>query len=61
MTREELARLLEHFATTAISVSMVPEWTADEKYKIILDSIDTVTDTVMFCTDKSRFITPSIN
>jgi len=61
MTREDLAKLLEQFATVAISVSMVPEWTADEKYKIILDSLDTVTDTVMFCTDRTRLTNPSQN
>lgn len=61
MTREDLSKLLEHFATTAISVSLVPEWTVTEKEKIILDSIDIVTDTVMFCTDRTRFTTPSTN
>lgn len=61
MTREDLSRLLEQFATVAISVSMVPEWTVDEKYKIILDSLDTVTDTVMFCTDRTRLTNPSHN
>lgn len=61
MTREELARLLEHFATCAISVSMVPEWTAKEKYAIILNSLDTVVDTVMICTDRNRITTPSAN
>ena len=61
MTREDLSKLLEHFATTAISVSMVPEWTADEKYEMIMDSLDIVTDTVMFCTDRNRLTTPSSN
>lgn len=61
MKREDLAQLLEQFATVAISVSMVPEWTADEKYKIIRDSLDTVTDTVMFCTDRTKLTTPSHN
>ena len=59
MTREDLAKLLEHFATVAISVSMVPEWTPDEKYEIIRDSLDTVTDTVMICTKRNT--SPSIN
>lgn len=61
MTREDLAKLLEHFATCAISVSIVPEWTPDEKYEIIRDSLDTVVDTVMFCTDRNRLTTPSHN
>ena len=61
MTREELASLLEKFATAAISVSMVPQWTTDEKYDIIRNSLDTVVDTVMFCTDRNRLTTPSIN
>ena len=61
MTREDLTQLLEHFATVAISVSLVPEWTVTKKEKIILDSIDTVADTVMFCTDRNRLTTPSSN
>ena len=61
MTREDLAKLLEHFATAAISVSMVPQWTTDEKYDIIRNSLDTVVDTVMFCTDRTRLTNPSIN
>ena len=61
MTREDLADLLEKFATTTISVSMVPHWTTDEKYEIISNSLDTVVDTVMFCTDRTRLTNPSIN
>lgn len=61
MTSEELAKLLEHFATCIISISIVPEWTVEEKEKIIADSIDTVVETVMFCTDRNRVAVPSIN
>jgi len=61
MTREDLSKLVEHFATVAISVSLVPECTVTVKVKIILDSIDTVADTVMFCTERTRFTTPSHN
>jgi hypothetical protein len=61
MIREDLSKLLEQFAICAISVSIVPEWTLDEKQKIISDSIDTVVETVMFCTDRNRVATPSIN
>lgn len=61
MTREDLAELLEKFATCAISASMVPEWTADQKLEVIMRSIDTVVETVMICSDKSRVANPSIN
>jgi hypothetical protein len=61
MTREDLAKLLEHFATCAISVSMVTEWTVDQKHEMIMDSIDTVADTVIFCTDRTRITNPSTN
>jgi hypothetical protein len=61
MTREDLSKLLEQFAICAISVSIVPEWTVEEKEKIITDSIDTVVETVMFCTDKKRVLCPSAN
>lgn len=61
MTREDLTKLLEHFATCAISVSLVPEWTVDEKHEMIMDSLDIVADTVMFCTDRTRITNPSTN
>lgn len=61
MTREDLARLLEQFATAAISVSMVPQWTTDEKYEIIRNSLDVVVETVMFRTDRTRLTNPSQN
>lgn len=61
MTRDDLAKLLEHFATVAISVSMVPEWTVDQKHEMIMDSLDIVADTVIFCTDRKRIVQPSVN
>jgi len=61
MTREELASLLEKFATAAISVSMVPQWTTDEKYEMISTSLEVVVDTIMFCTDRTRIANPSTN
>jgi len=61
MTREDLTGLLEKFATAAISVSMVPQWTTDEKYEMISTSLEVVVDTIMFCTDRDRLTIPSIN
>jgi len=61
MTREDLTQLLEHFAICAISVSQVEEWTVDQRHEMIMDSLDIVADTVMFCTDKKRVLRPSAN
>ena len=60
MTGEELARLLEKFAILAIQTAMTP-MEADDQHDIIASSIDTVVETVMFCTDRDRLTTPSIN
>ena len=60
MTREELARLLEKFAILAIQTAMTP-MEVDDQHDIIASSIDTVVETVMFCTDRDRLTTPSIN
>ena len=61
MTRKDLTGLLEKFATAAISVSMVPQWTTDEKYEMISTSLEVVVDTIMFCTDRTRITNPSQN
>ena len=60
MTREELARLLEQFAVVAIQTAMTP-MEVDDQHAIIASSIDTIVETVMFCSDKSRVANPSIN
>ena len=60
MTREELARLLEQFAIVAIQTA-ITDIGVDNQHAIIASSIDTVVDTVMFCTNKSRVANPSIN
>jgi len=61
MTREELSKILEQFAVSAISVARVPCWTVDEQYEIISNSIDAIVTTVMIATDRNRLTTPSIN
>jgi len=60
MTREELARLLEQFAIVTIQTSRT-NLSVDYQHSIIVDSIDTIVETVMFCSDKSRVANPSIN
>ena len=60
MTREDLARLLEQFAIVAIQTAMTP-MEVDDQHDIIANSIDTIVETVMFCSDKSRVANPSIN
>lgn len=61
MTREELSKILEQFAVSAISISSVSCWTVDEQYEIISNSIDAIVTTVMIATDRNRLTTPSIN
>ena len=61
MTREELSKILEQFATCAISTSMVPYWTVEEQYDIIRNGIDAIVTTVMIANDRNRLTTPSIN
>lgn len=60
MTREELARLLEQFAIVAIQTA-ITDIGVDNQHAIIASSIDTIVETVMFCSDKSRVANPSIN
>jgi hypothetical protein len=60
MTREELARLLEQFAVVAIQVATAT-MEPDEQHAIISSSIDTVVETVMFCSDRNRLTIPSAN
>lgn len=60
MTREELARLLEQFAIVAIQTAITPI-SVDYQHSIIASSIDTIVETVMFCSDKSRVANPSMN
>ncbi len=60
MTREELSDLLEKFAILAIRTTMTP-MEVDDQHDIIASSIDTIVETVMFCTDRNRLTTPSQN
>ena len=60
MTREELARLLEQFAIVAIQTAITP-MAVDDQHAIIASSIDTVVETVMFCSDRNRITIPSAN
>jgi hypothetical protein len=60
MSREKLARLLEQFAIVAIQTAMTP-MEVDDQHAIIASSIDTIVETVMFCSDKSRVTIPSLN
>jgi hypothetical protein len=60
MTREELAHLLEQFAIVAIQAAITP-MEVDDQHAIICSSIDTFVETVMFCNDRDRLSTPSIN
>jgi hypothetical protein len=60
MSREKLARLLEQFAIVAIQTAITP-MEADDQHAIIASSIDTIVETIMFCSDKSRVAIPSLN
>lgn len=60
MTREDLARLLETFAVLVLKTSAT-DLDPDSQYAVICSGIDNITDTVMFCTDRSRIATPSVN
>ena len=60
MTHQDLARLLEKFAIVAIQTVMTP-MEVDDQHAIIASSIDTIVETVMFCNDRNRLVTPSIN
>lgn len=60
MTREELAKILEEFAVLVLKTSMTgidPGF----QYELITSGIDTITETVMFCSDRNRLTTPSTN
>lgn len=60
MTHEELARILEQFAIVVLKTGLA-EIHPDHQYKIITSSIDTIVETVMFCADRERISTPSMN
>lgn len=60
MTREELARILEQFAVVVLKTSQT-DLDVDNQYAVITSGIDTIVETVMFCTDRSRITTPSAN
>ena len=60
MTREELAKILETFANCVISTT-ISDMSVDEQYELICLNIDRIANTVMFVTDRNRYITPSRN
>lgn len=60
MTREELARILEQFAIVVLKTGQA-DLDVDTQYEVITGGIDTIVETVMFCTDRSRIATPSVN
>lgn len=60
MTHEELARILEQFAVVVLKTSQT-DLDADSQYAVIISGIETIVDTVMFCTDRSRVANPSMN
>lgn len=60
MTREELSKILETFAVLVIKTT-ISGVDPDTQYELISSGIDTITETVMFVTDKNRAVRPSIN
>ena len=60
MTREELSKILETFAVLVIKTT-ISGVDPDTQYALISGGIDTITETVMFVTDKNRAVRPSIN
>lgn len=52
MTRDELAKILETFASAVIYTSM-SDISADKQYELISKSIDKIADTVMLFVDRS--------
>lgn len=60
MTREELSKILETFAVLVIKTT-ISGVDPDTQYELISGGIDTITETVMFVTDKNRAVRPSIN
>lgn len=60
MTREDLARILEQFAIVVLKTSQT-DMDVDSRYAMIAGGIDTIVETVMFCTDRNRITTPSAN
>ena len=60
MTSQDLAKILEQFAVVVLKTSQT-DLDVDSQYAVITSGIETIVDTIMFCTDKSRYISPSIN
>jgi len=60
MTHEDLAKILEQFAIVVLQTSQTG-LDVDSQYAVIADGIDTIVETVMFCTDRNRITTPSAN
>ena len=60
MTHQDLARILEQFAIVVLKTSQT-DMDVDSQYALITDGIDTIVQTVMFCTDRNRITTPSAN
>jgi len=60
MTQQDLARILEQFAIVILKTAQT-DLDVDSQYTLITDGIDTIVQTVMFCTDRNRITTPSAN
>lgn len=60
MTREELSKILETFAVLVIKTT-ISGVDPDTQYALISGGIDTITETVMFCSDRNRLTNPSAN
>lgn len=60
MTHEDLARILEQFAIVVLK-TLQTGMDVDSQYGVITSGIDTIVETVMFCTDRNRITTPSAN
>lgn len=60
MTREDLTKILEEFAVLVLKTGLT-NIDPDQQYELISSGIDTIADTVMFCTDRSRISNPSRN
>lgn len=51
MTREELCQILENFAV-AVSTTVASDADVDTKYALICSGIETIADTVMYCSKR---------
>ena len=60
MTREKLTEILETFAVLVLKTGM-SDMDTNVQYSLISAGIEDIADAVMFCNDRDRLSTPSIN